>query len=147
MVGLAVAALMAVHLTGDRSGQSKVLLSLLIGFASLMLAVIWLLFGSRLPWMTRLKGLLLIVVAGIAFGFLFEIKGVTGNLLPILGWRFGDASATDSEVGRESSGDLRGVLSIDDLSYPAFLGPDGNATLQEQGTDLVDDRGSMPNQA
>jgi outer membrane protein assembly factor BamB len=129
IVVLALMAVLGVQFGGDRSGQEKVVFTLLITVLTFLLLLLWLILGSRLPWGTRLKAVLGVVLVSSGLGLLFEIKGVTGNLLPILGWRWASAPP-DSKAGQKA---IRlgkgGVAETDRLSYPRFLGPGSNATL------------------
>ena len=43
---------------------------------------IWFLFLSRIRWKSRFQGLGLVVVLLLAFAFLFEYAGMSGDLVP-----------------------------------------------------------------
>jgi outer membrane protein assembly factor BamB len=137
-----LAALALVHLVGDRSGQQKVLMSILVGVGWVMFLLLWLVLGSRLPWRTRFRVVLLLGLVGGALGASLEIQGVTGNLLPILGWKWTRVAPSETETA-VAPGEAVGI-SFDgaDLSYPRFLGPNGDATLA--GPRLDDDWQNHP---
>ena len=111
------------HETG--STQHKVIPTFPTLFFSLVLLLIWLVLFSRLPGRTRLSiflgtGLL------VGLGFLaLEIKGVDGNLVPILGYRWSADRTFD-----ESRSAVAGVAAPGPNDYPQFYGPGRTATLK-----------------
>ena len=73
---------------GGRDGQDRVLLTVPIVFTTLLLLAIWLVFLSRLPW-SRRRWAIGAAVALIAMtAATTRIRGVTGDLVPILEWRW-----------------------------------------------------------
>ncbi len=78
---------------GDRDGQERVMLTFPIAFATLLLLAVWLVFFSRLPWSRRRRAI------GVAFAALavavatLRIRGVTGDLVPILEFRWTSRAA------------------------------------------------------
>ncbi|MCZ6725732.1 MAG: PQQ-like beta-propeller repeat protein [Acidobacteria bacterium] len=108
---------------GDRTGQDRVMLFLLSIVVALLLALVWLLLLSRLAWRRRLVvfALFAAIVAGLVYSL--EIRGVSGDLMPILTWRWSAGGAGESS-GVEAV--LRGPLT----DYPQFLGPERNATVR-----------------
>jgi len=135
--GLTVAALAVIHLVGDRSGQEKVLLSILVVVGWALILLLWLLMGSRLRWGSRLKVLLLVGLIAVTLGVSLEIEGVTGNLLPILGWRWSRDTPPDRKSATTPGEVSRGPFDGTERSYPRFLGPHGDGTLA--GPRLDDD--------
>jgi outer membrane protein assembly factor BamB len=71
-----------------RDGQDRVMLSVPIVVATLVLLVLWLAFLSRLAARRRLfaLGVVLVTIAGAAATM--RIRGVTGDLMPIVEWRW-----------------------------------------------------------
>ncbi len=97
---------------------------------SLLLGLLWVLFFSRLKWCVRL------VVFGGVVGVialttaLFRIRGVTGDLLPILEWRWKQPDAMAMPVGKPTPPASRAKLLIQTTNdFPQFLGPQRNATV------------------
>jgi outer membrane protein assembly factor BamB len=98
-----------------------------IGFAVFLLA--WL-FLSRLRWKLRLLVFGAIVAPVVLVAALFRIRGVTGDLVPVLQFRW---------AGRTLSSLPRGPATVSSRSapetspftndYPQFLGPNRNATV------------------
>lgn len=74
--------------TGDRSGQDHIMARLALSFVAGFLLFLWFLFFSRLPWRRRLLGLAGLGGIGVLLAFLVEIRGVSGDLLPVLAWRW-----------------------------------------------------------
>jgi len=134
---IAVAVVCAVVVTwvqlSDRTGQSKFLTSAQAVAISLMLLVLWWTFLSRVRWKVRLIGLALLVVTGVAAFRAVRIRGVTGNLVPILAWTWSEDP--EAALSRESPAPGGGVSPPTPASapaafdYPQFLGPDRNATI------------------
>lgn len=116
------AALVWTWAAGERTGQEKVTLTLATGVLALLLALVWLLALSRLPWRRRFGGLALIVGLGAALSLALEFRGVSGNLVPILAWRWTDRGP--EAIERRATA-LAGPVA----DYPQFLGPRRNATL------------------
>jgi outer membrane protein assembly factor BamB len=101
---------------------------------AILLLLGWCLFFSRLPWRARFMvlGCFVAVVAG--GGALFHIRGVTGDLLPILEWRWHrEPEVPSSGESKAASIPERGTnaaeagVAID--GWPQFLGPNRDARL------------------
>ena len=103
---------------------------------AILLVLLWVLFGSRLRWKVRW------LLFGSVVGFIglmagiFRIHGVTGDLVPILKFRWTRpglslGSSTGGTTTQTSSSSLPGASAILTNSYPQFLGPHRNATLPE----------------
>ena len=90
---------------GGRDGQDRVLLTIPIAFATVLLLAIWLVFFSRLPWSRRrwAIGAVLAIVAITAATT--RIRGVTGDLVPILEWRWASRcpAASGAAVARNAA--------------------------------------------
>ncbi len=121
LVGIAIGVLWGVD-AAER--ESKVFLTIFILIFSLVLGVLWLLLLSRLPWRARLLSLLVVVVCLGIFGILFRITGVSGDLTPIVEWRWG-SKPVESVTIENTTGTL--TLGTD---FPQFLGPDRNAVIK-----------------
>jgi outer membrane protein assembly factor BamB len=115
-----------------RQRQDKNLASVGILLLTLLLLLLWCLLLSRIRWKLRLRlfggvvGLVLIVAA------LFRIQGVTGDMVPILRWRWSHSAwiAPDGQT-EPTSARLQAQLETSTNDYPQFLGPNRNATLQQ----------------
>jgi outer membrane protein assembly factor BamB len=81
---LALAFLAKTWLTGDAIRQMRVIPSIMAGIATWLALLLWLLLFSRLPVRLRLAGLGASALAIAAGAALFRIRGVTGDLVPVL---------------------------------------------------------------
>jgi len=115
-----------------------------------LLLLLWVLFLSRLRW--KLRWLVFVSVIGFAgiIAALFEIHGVTGDLIPIFKFRWSRpppslASPAVSPTIVASSSSSAGAATILTNSFPQFLGPHRNATLPE-GPRLARDWRAQPPQ-
>jgi outer membrane protein assembly factor BamB len=116
------------------------------GVAALALLLLWVLFGSRLRWKLRLLIFGVATALGTLAATVFQIHGVTGDLIPILKFRWARAAPLPetSTPGTTSdpSSDRPSTPAITN-SFPQFLGPHRNATLP-QGPKLAHDWATFP---
>lgn len=117
------------------NAQDRAMNSLGVVILTGLLLVLWMLFGSRLPWKRRFAILGVLVVSGGLFAALFKIEGVTGNVVPILTWRFGGEPVLGDLVGRAQT-------ATTPWDSPQFLGPDRSGIYPDAG--LSTDWESMP---
>ena len=115
---------------------------------AILLLLLWALFWSRLRWKVRW------IVFGSVVGFvgimeaMFEIHGVTGDLVPILRFRWTRspplaASTTAGSSPQTSSSSVPGAAAMLTNTFPQFMGPHRNATLPE-GPNLARDWTAQP---
>ncbi|MDE0297977.1 MAG: PQQ-like beta-propeller repeat protein [Candidatus Poribacteria bacterium] len=135
---IAIAVLASIWIWTSEAGQrqEKVFQAVFVAIISLFLSLCWLLIFSRLKWRIRFisfGGILLAILLCIA---LFRIRGFTGDLVPILEWRWSSTSGEPTVTDHEA---VSGILAID---YPQFLGPNRNATLH--GINLARDWSIRP---
>jgi len=83
LLGLAYIWLVAPGIRQDRN-----LLSLVATGVTAILLLLWFLLASALPWKTRLVGLGLVAATAALVTALFRIEGVSGDLIPILAFRW-----------------------------------------------------------
>ncbi|MEM9291198.1 MAG: PQQ-binding-like beta-propeller repeat protein [Acidobacteriota bacterium] len=83
------------------------------------LALVWLLALSRLPWRVRLGSCGVLLALALAAVLLLEVRGVTGDLVPVVGWRWAAESTPLPALGGE--GGSLGLASAE--PWPQFLGP------------------------
>ncbi len=124
VIGAVVAAVLArIWLREAAHTQDQVVATFPAVGGGIVALLAWLVIFSRLPGRARLA-ILLAAVAVVAAGLLsLEIKGVDGNILPILGFRWSDDRTFDDAV-RPAAAVAPGP---DD--YPQFYGPNRDATL------------------
>ncbi len=130
-----VAASIALAVVGwglDADPQRKVVLSgAILGLAAVaLLAWAVLLSGFRVK--CRVTILAVVLLAAVIAPLLFEVRGVTGNLVPILGLRF-VAPAEFDAAEETANGAPDRTIDVEPpqtwRDYPQFLGPDRDATL------------------
>ncbi|MCP3979152.1 MAG: PQQ-binding-like beta-propeller repeat protein [bacterium] len=100
-----------IWLAGDGSNrQDQVMPTLPVLFFGALLLLAWLVLFSRAPWRVRLSVLAAVIfVTGLGTAFL-EIKGVSGNLVPVVGLRgsereFDTSSRAATPVAEPGPGD------------------------------------------
>lgn len=109
----------------DVQRQDKYVASVVVLFIGYAIFLVWVLIVSR--WKAAARWSLFgATIAVVLFcGLTLRIKGVTGDLLPIVGWRWSTgAPASSSEPPRKAA-----TSSEFTNSFPQFLGPDRNGIL------------------
>lgn len=125
---LGVAGILAGPLFGEEvSRQQGVMRNMAILAFCLMLSMLWLISFSRLAWRVRLRFLGIVGLVTIISVSLFRYEGVSGDLVPIVKWRWFSAD-------RSQFGDIEVKEVVTGGAYPQFLGPNRNATVA--GIDL-----------
>ena len=138
IVVLTVLALILIWSIDAPHRQSRVFQTVLLLMLSFLLMLLWLLFFSRLRWKVRLLAFGAVVLILLLSTALFRVKGFSGDLVPLLEWRW-SGQAAESLTGETATG--LGVLSKD---YPQFLGPHRNGTVR--GIKLARDWSEHPPQ-
>ena len=82
----------------DRSGQERVYLTTAIGLGVLVLLGLWLTLFSALRRRTRVRALVIILAVFALAAGTVRVRGVTGDLIPILEWRWAARSAPALEA-------------------------------------------------
>ena len=129
-------------LMGDAIRQMRVMQTTVALAVVLLALVLWLAFFSRLSWRRRLAG---VALAGFVLALvpaLFRIRGVTGDLRPILEPRWGRPAALPEPVPPSPSPEAPSLEAaaaspttvkpsvVKELpAFPQFLGPTRDATL------------------
>lgn len=116
--------LLAYFWLGDAaSAQHRVIPTFPILFFGVLLLVLWLVLFSRLPASIR-KRTFFGFVTLVALGFLLlEIKGVDGDLVPIVGYRWSGERTFDTTSA------TAGVTAPGSDDFPQFYGPTRDARL------------------
>ena len=112
------------------SRQSQVLATMAMTFLFVVGVVLWLSLLSRLPWKTRVLGLLGLVIFGVILSQAVEIRGVYGDLIPMLAWKW--SPRTHETLDRDLPTLQAGTSadpSMGRFDFPQFLGPNRNAVL------------------
>lgn len=93
IVVLAILAIILLWIIDAPHRQSRVLHTVLVLMLSFLLMLLWLLFFSRLRWKVRLLAFGVIVLILLLSTTLFRVKGFSGDLVPLLEWRWGEKAA------------------------------------------------------
>ena len=129
LIALNLVSMIATWTVFDPGAQNRVIITMLIQFLFLPACAIWFLFLSRLPGKTRLKGFVVMVVALLFLVLTVEVRDWSGNMVPILAWRW--TPSDDSLEATVKTADLGELPLSDSPGYPQFLGPDGNAMIPD----------------
>lgn len=131
---LAASGILWIRTQADWAFQKRNLTTVEILLATSFLLSVWWLFFSRAPRRWRWGALGLAVLGGAIAASLFRIRGVSGDLLPILELRWAQSAASVAlpvattvvtPPGQQSRGD-EGVATTD---FPQFLGPNRDGVL------------------
>ena len=138
IVALTVLAIILVWIIDAPHRQSRVLYTVLVLMLAFLLMLLWLLLFSRLRWKVRLLTFGTIVLMLLLSTALFRVKGFSGDLMPLLEWRWSEKAA------EPVTGSIPTALGAFSKDYPQFLGPYRNGTIQ--GIKLAKDWSKQPPQ-
>ncbi|MEM7587666.1 MAG: PQQ-binding-like beta-propeller repeat protein [Acidobacteriota bacterium] len=124
---LAIANLLRVWSGEAPDRQDQVIATYVTVGLSLIALLLWWLLFSRLPGRIRALSLAVMVAIALIGVSTLRLREVTGDLIPVLEWRWASSDA-DSSAGGAAAGGAPAALA-DSPSFPQFLGPDRNATL------------------
>ena len=82
-------------LVGEAIRQQRMIGTIATGVLALLALLLWLAFLSRLPRRTRLRGVAVALGVLLLLPVFFRIRGVTGDLRPIVEPRFGRPAGAD----------------------------------------------------
>jgi outer membrane protein assembly factor BamB len=134
IVLLALGAIAWVRLLLDLDGQTAFLATIAIAISAGLLLLLWTVALSGLTGRARLGTLAGAILAALLLWGLVRIDGVSGNLVPILRWRF--SAKADMTLDREAlerprlAGSTSAPSKVAWLDYPQFLGPGRDATVR-----------------
>jgi outer membrane protein assembly factor BamB len=127
---LTSAAILWVRVFWDVHQQNRNIWTFLLCGACFLCLLLWLLVLSRLSWRTRLSVLgIILLLHGAVLG-LVRIKGVDGDLVPVVVWRWGDRAGAAPVTEPPSTSGAGLELAADGLQeWPQFLGPNRDGTV------------------
>jgi outer membrane protein assembly factor BamB len=130
VLALAAGTLLWIWLGYGRQRQDRNIATALVVIATSFLLLLWCLFLSRLRWkirLTTLGGVLGLALLSVA---LFRFHGVTGDLVPILQWRWEKSSPASLEE-RASALPRNAEPAVKSFTndWPQFLGPHRDCTI------------------
>jgi outer membrane protein assembly factor BamB len=113
-----------------RQRQDRNLATLITFVLTIPLLLLWWLFLSRAPWKQRLVGAAAVVLPIGLVAALFRINGVTGDLIPVLKWRWAGAAWVAAGAPGPAKTNLapariEGVTA----DFPQFQGPTRDGVL------------------
>lgn len=122
IVGLMAVILVGLQIADTGHRQWNVMLTMITLVVGLLLLALWALAFSRLPGRSRLK-----IAGGVALALVIlfstiRIQGVSGDLVPILSWRW-----SEQPFGTVAARDIAVDAQVAD--FPQFLGPGRNAKV------------------
>jgi outer membrane protein assembly factor BamB len=127
-LGICIVAAIAliVAWASDVSRQQHMLVTMIISVVTLFLHLVWAVLFSRFPGRARIAIFsgAAIVIIGLVNSL--QISGVTGDLVPILRWRWKKAPTAMAESPRKAETAPRKVSTA---NFPQFLGPNRNGII------------------
>jgi outer membrane protein assembly factor BamB len=116
---------------GDAAFQRRNLQTLAVGLGAVALLALWWLGFSRAAWRTRLAVFATLTAGALVFIACFRIRGVTGDLVPILEPRWTRSTGTPHPDQADFSSPVSPPPASDQPrpDFPQFLGPHRTAIL------------------
>lgn len=142
LLGLGAAATAALRLAPGVTFQDRNLRTIVVWLVTSMLVLLWWLFLSRVPWKRRWLGLLgLILVMGLA-KLTLRLRGVSGDLLPIIEPRWKSrpelpiaVAPPKPETAPASLAPAAGVSPSTRPDFAQYLGPTRDTVVADPGLD------------
>lgn len=133
VVALAAAAMAWIWNSERFHAQARNLLTYAVFAVTSTLLLIWCLGFSRMRARLRLGILVGITVVGTAVALMVRVRGVSGDLVPILEWRQSAAQRLVDDNGKMKAASLPEAPTtppvVEGEGWPQFLGPNRDATL------------------
>lgn len=139
---LSAIALSVVWLKPARQRQDRLLQTFIVGFWMLVLLFLWAVLFSRLKPKVRLCIFLVVLAVGVAGAALFQIRGVTGDLRPIVEFRWKPRSSEIVAPATHAAATPAVMAHTNRYSFPSFMGPHRNGLIE--GLSLDQDWNSHP---
>jgi outer membrane protein assembly factor BamB len=143
ILGLGAIAIVAIHLRPTYSHQQKNIYSAEVLILVYGVVLIWVLLLSRLRWRARFLAFAGLIVPVAVAAALFRIRGVSGDLVPVLELRKAERKpemVTPNSAPAEVVQRVAVAASTND--YPQFLGPRRDGTVE--GPRLARDWSARP---
>lgn len=120
-----------IHLMGEAANeQHRKMIFMGVQLIALLLMSIWLIFFSRIRWRMRFAIAGVMVIGALALSQLLEVREVSGDVVPILEWRW--TKSPDESLAVEAP-DPSVTVDVDAVShygFPQFLGPNRNGVIE-----------------
>ena len=124
-ISVLAAVAIAVIWTLEASRQDHVIQTMLTAIVTLALLFLWAVLFSRFSGRVRFAILCAGILVGGGLAAAVEIKGVSGDLIPIFRWKWKKSRTV--EVVKASGLKATNIASV---SFPQFLGPDRNGVIR-----------------
>lgn len=121
------ATLLVVWVPDAANRQEQVLKTIAAVLLAVILLLAWLLFFSRLRWKLRLVALGGVILVGVLAGSSVRISGVSGDVLPLLSWRWSNPRLTQFGARPSEAAAAGAIRSAFD--HPQFLGARRDGTV------------------
>ncbi len=129
--GLCIASIVVLHsgAVGLEQRHDKInIATFILGVAAVMTLLIWFVVHSVYPAKARYGTAAAVIVGVGALASALEIKQVSGDLVPVLGWRW-SADADELLETPETVAGKVDLVTTTEYDSPQFLGPERNATV------------------
>jgi outer membrane protein assembly factor BamB len=127
---LSAAALAIVWMKPTRQRQDQVIRTFFVCFGTAVLLLLWVLILSRLPARKRLLVLLGVLACIVVGAGMFQIRGVTGDLRPIVEFRWRPKSSAPVTHGAAALTQQSSNTKPPRGNFPQFMGPRRNGILE-----------------
>jgi outer membrane protein assembly factor BamB len=130
-LGLTAAAILWVRVFWDVHQQDRNIWTYLLCGVCFLCLLLWLLVLSRLPWRTRWLSLGVVLLVHVLVIAAVRIKGVDGDLVPVVEWRWKCSStqvATHAPAPSDQTPEAPDLVLPD--GWPQFLGPHRNGQVE-----------------
>ncbi len=126
----AAGAVIWIWLNYGRQRQDKNVATIMAGFFTFVLLLLWAIFLSRMRWKLRVTLLGTVVGLILIARILFRVHGVTGDFVPILQWRWSHATWVSPD-GQSKHVVIPAASNEFTNDYPQFMGPNRNGTVPQ----------------
>ncbi len=123
--------------SGFFSRENSVQGTIIVSGSSFFLLFLWFGLFSRLSFRRRLEGITLVLFLVVLLMTLFRFTGVTGDLVPVLEWRWGDPNISKVTPKIPSTAEVVKTVEVEqkeslpNYSYRQFLGDKRNLILTD----------------
>jgi outer membrane protein assembly factor BamB len=147
IIALSILAIAYIWLSDNPNRQNQVQQTGQVVIVAILVMLLWLLFFSRLRWKIRLTSFAAIILFLAALAALFRVRGVSGDVIPVLEWRWAEQPLKPLAEGSTDVPILIPAKVDDDPwfapnNYPQFLGP--NRDAKKHGIRLARDWSKHP---
>ncbi len=111
--------------------QAKVMQTAEKAILSIVLLFLWLAFFSRIQWPLRVGLLLATLALFVMAGLLLDVQAVTGDLVPIIKWRWEEKHDHSLDATPQTSPGENLDTASTELDFPGFLGQNRDGKIRD----------------